>query len=728
MGTPAEPIQLIGYYSQPYNEIVHPDRVWRVPKYFLRRWGPYLSPSRFWAVVAARQFSYWNDKCHWFTVYDKRFAQEAQLSTIHFRRLKTEINEANQPISLFLSKKELAEHEKYHVVNGQTKPRPTTYTIRLDDPLTPADGLHLANWLQQQCQRQASSVAAVLREVRELPRNELLAPLLAPHLLDPPAEYRYLSVLNVIERVFGTHIAQNEAVKEEADILHTHLTGLDYYGKEYFRREWVPLLKPGPAFLLTYLRSLCFYDEGTGELRNEVTFTRPELAANLGVTTKTIVNWLKKLETAVPPQALSGFISLADQTRLSSNDVRYRYTVEMIEPLTKPDLKAYKLLLGNLGKVSEDTSDGKNDDHESASGGWGQGKNEDHDLIADGKNDNHGNPTIDEGQGKNEDHEPALMEKMMTGEGTFEQGSRKKRWPFKYYQTLIQTMLEGNTNTSVAADWSSDWKLANEEALQPFAQAACQGDIGHLFDLLGIDKGGPTRKRLLASGLSLNEMVAWYLYAASQKGLTKPPVHMAIARIQRGEAPPEKFLSLAELSWELWRCYACLLVAHPAVRDAFRQAPLFDAWLELYGRFQPGSLPFGVGEGVSDVLHTPQAGSSNGNGLSGALGKTPDLAVVDKDAVSVDYQTLWHSVLKELECIMTKATFDTWLKDSVLVKKTILKEGGDGQKWVVGVKNEQAVVWITERLNNRVVEPLISALYSRQIKIKYMTKESMADL
>ena len=723
MSALGEPFQVVGYYSQPYNEIVHPDRVWRVPKYFLRRWGPYLSPSRFWAVVAARQFAYWNDKCRWFTVYDKRFAQEAQLSTIHFRRLKTEINEADQAISLFLSKKELAENERYHVVNGQTKPKPTTYTIRLDDPLTPADGLHLANWLQQNSQRQASAVASVLREARSLPRKELLAPQLAPYLADPPAEYRYLSVLDVVSRVFGPQLAQNEAIKVEADLLHTHLTGPDFYGKEYFRRNWLSKLKPGPAFLLTYLRSFCFYDETTEELRNEVSFTRPELADNLGVTTKTIVNWLNKLETAVPAQAVGSFITQLEQTRLSSNDVTYRYRIEMIEPLTKADLPTYKRLLSEMSIDDVSPPQGKNDNHDAPAPPAPHRKNDDHEIEADGKNDDHDSPSARVGQGKNDNHEPGLMEKMMTGDGTFEQGSEKKRWPFKYYKLLFQTVgIE--EQTLLEADWSSEWQISDGAALRSFTDVISEGSQETLFDLLGIDRSGPTRLKMAKGGLGLEQMVGWYLYALSQEGLTKPPVHLAIARIQKGQRAPQKYLALAQLSWELWRCYACLLVLHPATRDAFRTAPLFEEWLEAYGRYQPAMLPFGVGGNLADIfqlqqghLVEPQVSCAQNPPATPLLVNGHDVHVHSASLPVREKQLLWQSILKQLELSMTKATFNTWLKDTTLVEVNSVPENAQGQEWVITVKNEQAVDWLTQRLNERVIEPLASAMHGQPTKI-----------
>jgi len=707
----SEPFQVVGYYSQPYNELVHPDRVWRVSKYFLRRWGPYLTPSRFWAVVAARQLAYWNKQCRWFTAYDKRFAGEAQLSTIHFRRLKGEINQPDQAISLFIARKELAEEERYHVVNGQTKPKPTTYTVRLDDPLTPADGLHLAAWLQGQAARRAEEVAGVLRAAREQPRRALLAPLLGPHLAAPPAVFRDLSVLDVVEQVFGKQIARSATVKEEADLLHAYLTGADYYGRDYFRRRWVSKLKPGPAYLLTYLRSLCFQDEARGELRNEVTFTRPELASNLGVTTRTIVNWLGKLETAVPDQALSAFINLVEQKRLPSNDVQYRYRIELLEPLTKADLRTYRKRLQE-NDLPPTPPHGKNDDHEPILTPAADGKNDSHETDPSGKNDDHDLPSQRGGEVKNDNHDRGHKEKMMTPAGKNDEGSRKKRWPYKYYSTLLQTIKKEENPSLAAADWPSSWKTDDELALPPLAEVISGGELAHFFDLLGVDRAGPVRRRMEGSGLSLTEMAAWYLYAAGQEGLSRPPLHLAIARIQSGLSPPAEYVQLAGLSWELWRCYAALLVLHPAARAEFRAAPLFGVWMEEYGRCRPDDLPFGVGEGVLEFIQTHQA-------VRVTEPETGDNEQPVDALPAGAHRELWQPVLKELAYAMTKATFNTWLRDSVLLQAQECANGTAKQEWVIGVKNEQAVVWLSQRLNRTVIEPLASAVHGKRTAIRY---------
>ncbi|MCP4358142.1 MAG: hypothetical protein GY796_09035 [Chloroflexi bacterium] len=722
----SESFQINGFYTQPYNEIVHPERVWRVPKYFLRRWGPYLTPSRFWAVVAARQFAYWNDKSKCFTVYDRRFAQEARLSTIHFRRIRAEMEQVSQPLSLFLSREQLAEKDRYHVINGQTKPKPTTYYVRLDDPLTPADAYHLSSWLQRHNQqRRAEAIVALLQEARNRPRTELLAPTLAPYLTDMPAQFRYQSILDVVTHLYGSKVAQNKQVKQEADTLHVHLTGLDYYGKEYFRINWLNILKPGPAFLLTYLRSLCFHDEQTGELRNEVTFTRPDLAGKLGVTTRTLVNWLRKIEQSVPDQTISPFVTLLDQRRISSNDVWYKYRIEMLEPLIETDLHLYSKRIEFIQVKEQPAPEGKNDSHDSVAFEGTEGKNDDHDFVANGKNDSHG-LEIDAGNGKYDNYDLELMEKMSRAKGFFDDRSWKKRWPFKYYQSLIQSVTDEDIKTLVtAADWSPYWKINNNLALQPFAYAACDNDYNKLFDLMGVDKGGPSRKRMMAGGLGIDEIVAWYLYATCQKGLSKPPVNMTIARVQSGKRPPNNVLKLARLSWELWRCYASLLILHPNQRDTFDQAPDYDLWMKQYGRYHPDHLPFQVGVGVSETMNTILYG------VDGAAVQLKPMQsqmwAVNKAAPNLEngpeaLQMLWRPVMREIKESMTLATFNTWLKDTELLNVEENDKVEGCQHWIVGVRNSYAKDWLTNRLNKRIIEPVATAVHERSITIDYVVQ------
>src|SRR5690554_4384339 len=99
------PLQFAGVHLQPYNELVRPGTIWKVSKYFLRRWTPYLPASHVWLVIGARQESYFNGNRPWFTAYDQNLASAAGLHVRSFRRsAKKEIVEGRGPLSYFIAK------------------------------------------------------------------------------------------------------------------------------------------------------------------------------------------------------------------------------------------------------------------------------------------------------------------------------------------------------------------------------------------------------------------------------------------------------------------------------------------------------------------------------------------------------------------------------------------------------------------------------------------------
>lgn len=691
---PDQQVRVAGFYTQAYNEIVRPNQVWVVPKYLLRRWGPYLSPTRFWIIVAARQLAYWNDDTSSFEAYDARIAQEAHVSRIHYRQsIKAEMGEAQKPLSLFLTKRET----EYHVVDGVTRPKPTTYYVRLDTPLTPADAHHLTGWLQShQIPRRADDVAAVLQNALLLPRKDLLAPFLAPFLQNPPAKFQAATVLDVVQTVFGSHIAKNGQVLEAAEALHARLTDDDYVSKQYFRSRWLDILKPGPAYMVAYLRSLCFFNEETGELRNVVTFNLPHLADSVGIDVRTLSRWINSITAAVPDQAIPPFMRLVEKKRASGNEVEFTYEIGMIEPLTEEDLTAYRVQLSepdgqkhthNL--TQNEASDGQKHTHELTQGGFPNGQKHTHDSAQDQGLD-----------GQNHIHDPNRTDKNIAGDGQKHSGSQTKIFPYKYYKVLLQALDCEDINTFLAlTDSEPAWKIGDGRASQSFAAAAAS-DLDALFELLNIDETGPSRPRIKQAGLTLEEVVAWHLYALEQRGL-ESALSYTISRAGDGRRPPEPYNRLAALSWELWRCYASLLVLPPTCRPSFQNSPSYADWMKIYGRRRPADLPFGVGEGVESVA---------------ALVQMQRPAATETKETD-DLQSAWEPILQELKLRLGKTVFAQWLAGSWLQQ---VEETEEGQHWIVVVRNPLGVEWLTHRLNRPVIEPLAQAIHNQAITISYI--------
>lgn len=715
-------LTVAGFYTQPYNQIVKPEQVWVVSKYFLRRWVPYyLGPTRFWAVVAARHLAYLSHSKKRFQAHDARMYKESGCSKRTYARVKGEMGETSNPLSLFVQREEAA----YESHDGKVRPAATTYHVRLDDVLTPGDATHLAAWLQaQKAERHPTAVAELLTHMLTLPSTELLAPSLRPYAADPPDQYKPITTADVLRRVFGNKVLEDEAVFEKCDALHTHLTGTAFIGKQYFRQTWVNELGSGPAYLLVYLRSYCFQDEAEGKLRNEITTTRPDLAEALGIDRVTLFRWLKKIEAQTPAeQPFAPFLEELESIRAGGNDVEMRLKVELREPLTAHSLKEYRDLVTEIESALQN---GTHEDDE-----------EPETLLQNGTHET-GNSTklvLQNGTHENEDIQPPLLQNgthddtlvakwHSRGGPALQNGTASvAKWhTFKHYKHLLFKILseEAEKNTyAAAAAGQPEWKLEGDMALCSFAEAAV-GNLEGLCDVVGIH--GTPRTAVCDSGLSLEQGMAWYLYALTQPKLTQAKAGQTsslpgyiVNRLREDARPPVEFERLASLSWELWRCYACLLNLSPAYLDAFERDEVFVTWFTYYGRCQPDALPLSVGVGVAqfvDELLEADAGDAEKRPfIPVAVNDTLQTAVSHDAGVvmSPEEKDLWKITLGQLAGQMTKSTFNTWIKDSQLHFLD------DGQA-VVLVRNEYAADWINNRLKPT-VDHILTAVSGREITI-----------
>jgi hypothetical protein len=706
-------LTVAGFYTQPYNHIVKPEQVWVVSKYFLRRWVPYyLGPTRFWAAVAARHLAYFSHSKKMFQAHDARVYKESGCSKRTYARVKGEMGDSSNPLSLFVQREDAA----YESHDGKVRPAATTYHVRLDDVLTPGDATHLSAWLQaQKIERSPTAVGELLTHMLTLPSTELLAPSLRPYAADPPAQYKPITAADVVRRVFGNKMLEDETVFEKCDALHTHLTGTAYIGRQYFRQAWVNELGAGPAYLLVYLRSYCFQDEAEGKLRNEIATTRPDLAEALGVDRVTLFRWLKKIESQTPDaQPFAPFLEEVESSRIAGNDVEIRLKVELREPLTAESLKEYRILVTEIESLLQN---GTHENGEETAPALQNGTHEAGEaselLLQNGAHENEGIRLL---LLQNGTHEQPGVAKWHSRTGSALQNGTTgvAKWhTFKHYKHLIFKTLseEAEESTLAASAAQPEWKLDGDKALCSFAEAAVE-DLEGFCDVVGIH--GSPRRAVCDSTLSVEQAVSWYLYALTQPKLTKAnslPGYI-VNRLRENARPPIEFEMLATRSWELWRCYACLLNLSPSYLDAFERDAVFVSWFTYYGRFQPDDLPLGVGEGVTEFVdQLVELGEESSSFVVAPAHEYLGTAVLSDNEfrMSPEESSLWKAGLGELSMQLTKATFNTWLKDSRLHLIA------DGQA-VIFVRNEYAADWIRNRLKPT-IDRTLTAVAGKDITI-----------
>ncbi len=75
-------------------------------------------------------------------------------------------------------------------------------------------------------------------------------------------------------------------------------------------------------------------------------------------------------------------------------------------------------------------------------------------------------------------------------------------------------------------------------------------------------------------------------------------------------------------------------------------------------------------------------------------------------------ETAWKATLGELELQMTKATFNTWLKDARLL-------ACEEDEYVIGVRNDYAKDWLENRLQDTILRTL-SAILNQPVSIRFV--------
>lgn len=709
-----QPASIVGVHTQPYNEIVRPGQVWKISKYFLRRWTPYLSPSEVWLVIGARQLSYFNEKKPWFKAYDRTLAEAAGLHVKVFRRtIKKVIVAGDGHIATFLSKEA---NPAYRHEDGVTRQTQTRYAVRLDDPLTPGDAAALAYWLRRNSPQRVTpeAISQLLSEASAASPQELratnpdpIAPEAAPGAEDLRA------VADVVAQVFPS-VGQSKAWREAADALHTHIVApeLAHFETQYFRRRWLGELGPGPALLLTHLRSLCYHNEESGEIRDRVTLASGALEDLFQISSRTLRRWLARLEEAVAEDDLLGpFYRILDSRKRADQKVATTYWVNLKTPLTPGDLNRYReRLLANGHNPDDAPGADEVTDKKFPTVGDGRGQKVPHTIEGDGQKVGHGHrgkrqkvPHRSEGGGQEVPHREE-------GDGQKVPGWRTEEGAYKYYKILLE-MAGLNTLKDLWKEGQQQqqdvWRVRDGWAKRSFAAVAAEGSLEGLLDRLNIQE--PARGTILKQRPSIEEVVAWHLYALQEDGL-ESPVSYLIKRAATGDPPPLHYLQLASLSWEQWRTYAAvchLRSGQGPVSDSVAEMPLFDEWRELYADTSPSALPFDVGLGIEELTVglAPLAGSDG----------SPSLGIEERTSAPAG-TALWQATLRELSHQMARATFDAWLRDSCLV------EHANGL-FVVGVRNQSAREWLENRLQGLVCDTLASVVEQEEVSVRFVVQD-----
>jgi hypothetical protein len=254
-------------------------------------------------------------------------------------------------------------------------------------------------------------------------------------------------------------------------------------------------------------------------------------------------------------------------------------------------------------------------------------------------------------------------------------------------QELIQppaTKTQINQTANVVVDEKFEW------------------DIDQMLLRSGVGKG--RREKLLMSPLVEKfAFVGWMLFA-----LTIPkieyPILFALKRVGEG-MPPDAYMKLAQISLD---DISDILSGRSEEKPRGLEKEVVDLRKgKAYGRLKElGAIsmvsPAKTGKRFDRIQ--AEAEMSEGSDQS--------KRAQDKDGLKV-----WHATRGQLQIELSKAIYDTWVRDVELSEF-------DGDELVLGAANNYARDWLTDRLKST-VERIVTGILGKEIAVRFIVYDEM---
>jgi hypothetical protein len=365
-------IELELRYSSIRNMLLEPGRVVRLPVYYLR-WLPYVGSQVIFLVMALWQEYYLasggktrKGNCK-VSVRAERICQWAGISRAQFFRLL----QPGGSLEWFTRKID-TDHE-VDKRSGRAKKSSNKYEL-FESPLTPGDVEDLKTYLIAHGIKESPETALQLA-INANPKEILQYPV-----RPPPDDFskmipHHQTVQDVIKELVG-HRIEGE-LGNLMDQLADRLVGQGDFilVSWYFLENWLPILGADAAMFILTLRNLCYFNDETGEIRDEVWMDGgyEAISARFGIKNpRVIANWLPaRIERGKRKDVLSDrttaefsrrkqfqdllelFVERIDHRTNAEGSYDWKFKVQRVDPLT-PQHQAIQQAASSLFAKAED--------------------------------------------------------------------------------------------------------------------------------------------------------------------------------------------------------------------------------------------------------------------------------------------------------------------------------------------------------------------------------------
>lgn len=651
--SPDEVVQLAPEAQRAYDSIVRPNAILPIPRYFLERWLPLLGTSRAWLTLAFRQVAF----------VSRSGADEVPVRTT-LRKLGRWCGLTHVRVQQILK---TPDHLTWFVRNphgelsDHKSPRsnPSTYMVRSDIPLTPRDQARLALWLKERDPTDDNEWLIAIEEAIKARDLELTDNHILPSIS--------LTIQQLVYAQRNDDTPLPPSLDQACTELHARWVQPDRVSlsSHYFMVRWLPYLSPGLGWLIQLLRSRVYQqgDEQVGQIW--LPFGWSKLAADLGVSRKSLSRWVASPEAKLFFQRRADVKDPTDRRSLL-------LVIRLSEPIHPSDQAEYESLLEGQSLTSPLVLDGQDLTRQIPIPGQS--------LTSCGEPSTHdGKNLTTPGQDL-----PAGAQDLTSSETLLNKQGTK-----------LNALSPLKTSSSILNQFDKQQdSYHRDEAKQVVVDPNSQWQIDEILTRSGVGK--ELRHEIIEASITKQQaFIGWILFALTVPRINYP-VLFACKR-QRENLPPEAFIQLARMP---------IVKLLEWLTDVESETPVeFEKAIVDLRKQRAKDKLFEIGA-LNPQVHNREVGRrvvvGEGSEVEGQPRERRSLEIPNRtDGLTAD--RVWQIAKGQLQLELPKTTYDTWVRDVEIV-------GYEDGTFIFCAANDYAREWLNDRLKSTIERVLTGIL------------------